>query len=474
MDFKDSSKFDVIIFGAGPAGLAGATNLAKNGKSVAIFEKDKMVGGISKTLEHNGYRFDLGGHRFFTKSKEVNDLWDETLGADFLIRPRLSRIYYQNKFFDYPVKPMNALLGLGVFTSIQVLWSYLVIKIFPYKKEATFQEWVSNRFGKKLFNIFFKTYTEKLWGIPCSQIQAEWAAQRIKGLSMLSTIKNAIFPDKSGKIKTLIDEFKYPKFGPGMMYEKMAENVAKAGGQIFKEQEVMLIKHENFTATSAIIKNKSGEETEYFADNFLSSMPITQLIERLSPPAPSEIIEASKKLTYRSFITVSVILESENPFPDTWIYVHSPEVKMGRIQNFKSWSPFMVPDPSKTALGLEYFCTEGDELWSMSDDDLIQIGLSELEKIGLGKKADFVDGFVAKVYKAYPVYDYTYPENIKIVREYLGKFTNLQPIGRYGMFKYNNMDHSILTGLFAADNILGAHKDIWTVNADQEYHEEKK
>jgi protoporphyrinogen oxidase len=467
-------KYDAIIFGAGPAGLAGASKLVRNGKKVAVFEKDKLVGGISKTLEHNGYRFDLGGHRFFTKSKEVNELWDETLGADFIIRPRLSRIFYQNKFFDYPVKPMNALLGLGIFTSIQVLWSYFIIKIFPYKEEKTFQQWVSNRFGKKLFNIFFKTYTEKLWGIPCDQIQAEWAAQRIKGLSMLSTIKNAIIPDKSGKIKTLIDEFKYPKFGPGMMYEKMAENVEKAGGMIFKEQEVMHIKHSDFTVTSATIKNSASEEKEYAADNFLSSMPITQLIERLSPPAPSVVLEASKKLTYRSFITISVILKSENPFPDTWIYVHSPEVKLGRIQNFKSWSPFMVPDQTKTALGLEYFCTEGDALWSMNDADLIQLGLTELKKIGLGKKADFVDGFVAKVYKAYPVYDSTYPENIKIVREYLEKFTNLQPIGRYGMFKYNNMDHSILTGLYAADNILGANKDIWTVNADQEYHEEKK
>lgn len=474
MDPKDSSRFDAIIFGAGPAGLAGASKLTKNGKKVAVFEKDKQVGGISKTLEHHGYRFDLGGHRFFTKSKEVNDLWNETLGADFLIRPRLSRIYYQNKFFDYPVKPVNALLGLGIFTSIQVLWSYLIIKTFPYKEEKTFEEWVSNRFGKKLFNIFFKTYTEKLWGIPCDQIQAEWAAQRIKGLSMLSTIKNALFPDKSGKIKTLIDEFKYPKFGPGMMYEKMAENVKKAGGKIFTEQEVSAIKHGNFTVSGVIIKNKSEEETEYSADNFLSSMPITQLVERLSPAAPPEVLEASKGLTYRSFITVSVVLKAENPFPDTWIYVHSPEVRLGRIQNFKSWSPFMVPDQAKTALGLEYFCTEEDELWSMSDDALTQLGLNELEKIGLGRKEDFVDGFVAKVYKAYPVYDSTYPENIRIVREYLEKFTNLQPIGRYGMFKYNNMDHSILTGLYAADNILGAQKNIWTVNADQEYHEEKR
>lgn len=469
------NKSDVIIFGAGPSGLAGATKLIKNNRSVTIFEREKLVGGISKTIEFKGNRFDLGGHRFFTKSKEVNDLWDETLGDDFLVRPRLSRIYYQNKFFDYPIKAMNALFGLGIFTSTQVMLSYLVTKIFPHKEEKTFEQWVSNRFGKKLFNIFFKTYTEKLWGIPCDQIQAEWAAQRIKGLSMMSAIKNALFPDKSGKIKTLIDEFKYPKFGPGMMYEKMAENVTTKGAQLFKEHSVVKINHDNFTVKSVVVEDATGLEKEFSADHFLSSMPITELVKRLSPAAPSEVLEASQKLTYRSFITISVILKSQAAFPDTWIYIHSPEVKMGRIQNFRAWSPFMVPNKDQTALGLEYFCTEGDDFWNMKNDDLLKLGMQELEKIGLGKQADFVDGFVARVPKAYPVYDATYPENIKIVREYLEKFTNLQPIGRYGMFKYNNMDHSILTGIYAADNILDASKkDIWNVNADQEYHEEKK
>ncbi|KKR22166.1 MAG: BarJ [Candidatus Moranbacteria bacterium GW2011_GWA2_39_41] len=468
------NKADVIIFGAGPSGLAGANKLIKNNKSVIIFEREKIVGGISKTLEFKGNRFDLGGHRFFTKSKEVNELWDETLRDDFLIRPRLSRIYYQNKFFDYPIKAMNALLGLGILTSVQVLLSYIVIQIKPYQEEKTFEQWVSNRFGKKLFNVFFKTYTEKLWGIPCNQIQAEWAAQRIRGLSMASAIKNALFHDKSGKIKTLIDEFKYPKFGPGMMYEKMAENIVSMGGQLSKEHSVIKINHNNFTTESVIIQDTTGSKQEYFANNFLSSMPITELIKRLSPSAPTEVLEAAQKLTYRSFIAISVILKSQNPFPDTWIYIHSPEVKMGRIQNFKAWSPFMIADETQTTLGLEYFCTEGDDFWNMPDKDLLILGMQELEKIGLGKQNDFVDGFVARVPKAYPVYDATYPTNIKIVREYLEKFTNLQPIGRYGMFKYNNMDHSILTGIYAADNIINASKrNIWNVNADQEYHEEK-
>lgn len=467
-------KSDVIVFGAGPAGLAAATKLVEHNKRIIIFEKEAMVGGISKTIEFKGNRFDLGGHRFFTKSKEVNTLWEKTLGPDFITRPRLSRIYYRNKFFDYPIKPMNALLGLGVFTSISVLLSYILTKFFPYKEEKTFTQWVSNRFGKKLFNIFFKTYTEKLWGIPCDQIQAEWAAQRIKGLSLTTAVKNALFPDKSGKIKTLIDEFKYPKLGPGMMYARMAENIEKSGGSVLKENDVVKINHDNFTVKSIVVKDGNRNEQEYFADFFLSSMPITDLVKRLSPAAPEKALEAANALTYRSFITISVILDSSISFPDTWIYIHSPEVKMGRIQNFKQWSPHMVADKNKVALGLEYFCTEGDELWDMSDKDLIELGLTELEKIHLGKKTDYVEGFVARVPKAYPTYDSTYPENMQIVKEYVKQFSNLQPIGRYGMFKYNNMDHSILSGLYAAENVLGAHHDIWSVNADQEYHEEAK
>jgi len=464
---------DIAIFGAGPAGLAAAIKLVEAGKNVTVFEKDAQVGGISKTIEFKGYRFDLGGHRFFTKSKEVNELWEKTLGPDLLTRPRLSRIFYRDKFFDYPVKPLNALMGLGFFESLLILIDYLKTKLFPYSEEKTFEQWVSNRFGKRLFRHFFKSYTEKLWGIPCDQIQAEWAAQRIKGLSLTSALKNALFPDKSGKIKTLIDEFKYPKFGPGMMYEKIAENIESQGGKIAKRHSIEQINRENLSVKSVVVKSQDAGLDEYQADHFISSMPITELIQRLSPAAPDEVIGASKKLSYRSFITVSVILDSADPFPDTWIYVHSPEVKLGRIQNFKSWSPYMVPDKSKTALGLEYFCTEGDELWNKKDADLIQLATSELEKIGLGKKESFIEGFVARVAKAYPVYDATYPENIKIIKDYLDKFSNLQPIGRYGMFKYNNMDHSILTGLYAADNILGAHNDIWNVNADQEYHEGK-
>jgi protoporphyrinogen oxidase len=469
-----NEKQDVIIFGAGPAGLAAGIKLTENNKSVLIFEKDKQVGGISKTLEFKGYRFDLGGHRFFSKSKEVNDLWEKTLGDKFLERPRLSRMYYKNKFFSYPVKPFNALWGLGIWESVLILFSYLKIKLKPYKQENNFEQWVSNRFGKRLYNHFFKSYTEKLWGIPCQEIQAEWAAQRIKGLSLTSAVKNAIFPDRKGTIKTLIDRFKYPKLGPGMMYDKMAQNIEKAGSKIFLKSSVERINRENNTILSVEIKNESAETNVFEADYFFSSMPITELIKKLNPLMPECVVEAAKKLKYRSFITISIILDNPKTFPDTWIYIHSPEVKMGRIQNFKNWSPFMIPDKTKTALGLEYFCTEGDDLWNTPDEDLIKLGLNELEKLKLGVKKDFVDGFVVRVPKAYPVYDSTYRENIDIIRTRLKKFNNLQPIGRYGMFKYNNMDHSILTGLYSAENVLGANHDIWKVNADQEYHETKK
>ena len=467
---------DVIIFGAGPSGLAGAHELVTHNKKIIIFEKDKQVGGISKTIKFRDCYFDLGGHRFFTKSQRVNKLWNKTLGDNFLKRPRLSRIYYRNKFFNYPIKPLNAFKGLGLITSIQILFSYLLIKLFPYKRENTFEEWTSNRFGKKLYRIFFKTYTEKLWGIPCTEIQAEWVAQRIKGLSLLSAVKNALLPNKNSKIKTLINEFKYPKYGPGMMYSKMAEDIKQMGGKIYTETEVLKINHTDFTVNSATVKNKAEQITEetFHAKNFLSSMPITTLIKRLSPSAPEEVIQASNNLTYRSFISISVILKAPNPFPDTWIYIHSPEVKMGRIQNFKNWSPHMVANDKQVALGLEYFCTENDELWNMKDEDLIKLGLEELEKIHLGKKETFVDGFVARVPKAYPVYDRTYNKNLEVVKNYLDKFKNLQPIGRYGMFKYNNMDHSILTGIYAAENILGKEHNIWQVNADQEYHEQTK
>jgi protoporphyrinogen oxidase len=465
-------KNDAIIFGAGPAGLAAALKLAQAGNKIIVIEKGRQVGGLCKTLRYKDNYFDLGGHRFFSKSEEVNNLWKETLGSDFLVRPRLSRIYYRNKFFNYPITILNALAGLGMRESIRIAFDYLKARLRPSEKENNFEQWVSNRFGKALYKHFFKSYTEKLWGIPCDQIQAEWAAQRIRGLSLASALRNAVFPHKKGVLKTLITKFNYPKYGPGMMYEKMAENIEKASGQILKETEVIRINHANSRVNSIILKNSSGSETEYTAQQFVSSMPITALIKRLCPAAPPEAMAAAKKLHYRSFIAVNMVFNSADMFPDNWIYVHSPEVKLARVQNFKNWSPAMMADNKQTTLGLEYFCDENDELWNMKDAELIELGLSELEKIGLGENSDFTDGFVIRAEKAYPVYDSNYTENIEIIRKYLENFKNLQTIGRYGMFKYNNMDHSILTGIRAAENILGEKHDLWKINCDNDYQEE--
>lgn len=463
-------KEKIIIIGAGPAGLAAGLKLVENKKNTIIFEKDNQVGGISKTKKYKEFRFDLGGHRFFTKSKEINKLWEETLGKDFLDRDRISRIYYKEKFFDYPLKPFNTLSNLGILESVFIILSYTKSKIFPYKEEETFEQWVSNRFGKRLFNHFFKSYTEKLWGIPCNKIQAEWASQRIKNLSLTSAVKDS-FQKRKNDIKTLIKKFKYPKYGPGMMYEKIAENIKKKQGKINLNHEITQINHEKEKIKNLIVKNHR-KKIKFPCSYLISTMPITDLIFRLNPKPPKKILNAAKNLKYRSFITISIILKTDKSFKDTWIYINSPKVKLGRIQNFIRWSPYMVNKKGYITLGLEYFCTEGDEFWKMNDKKIIKFALNELESLKLAKKSDFVDGFVIRVPKAYPVYDKNYLENLNIIKNYLKKLKNLQTIGRGGMFRYNNMDHSILTGICSAKNLIGENHDIWKINEEKSYHEE--
>lgn len=467
----------IIIMGGGPAGLAAAHEVTRSGHKTILFEKASQVGGMSKTVKYKDYRFDMGGHRFFSKSAEVNRLWTETLGEDFLIRNRKSRIYYNNRYFDYPIKTGNALMGLGLWTSIRVLLSYFRARLFPFKIEESFEHWVTNRFGGKLYSIFFKTYTEKLWGIPCTEIKAEWAAQRIKGLSLLTAIINALSIRKKQDVKTLIDHYKYPKYGPGMMYERMADTITQRGGKIYLDSSVEQILHaDNRIKSVKVIRSHKGtrEEFNQSGDHFISSIPITELVLKMNPGAPDHVISSAKQLKYRSFITVNLILAKPLNFPDTWIYVHSPEVKLARIQNYGNWSPYMVPDKNKTALGVEYFCTENDSMWNMSEKKLIELALKELEILNLCNKSDYMDGFVAKVPKAYPVYDKNYPTNLANIKSYLAKFTNLQPVGRYGMFKYNNMDHSILTGIYAVRNAMGEKYDIWSINTDMMYQESGK
>ncbi len=465
----------IVIMGAGPAGLSAGYKLIKEGFDTVIYEADKQVGGISKTIKFKDYYFDLGGHRFFTKSDEVNSLWNEILGKNFKKTPRLSRIYYKDRFFNYPLTPVNALLGVGLIDTAIILASYIKSKIDPYPTEDTFEQWVSNRFGKKLYSMFFKTYTEKVWGIPCSQIQAEWSAQRIKGLSLSKAIINALFKARNQKIKTLIDEFEYPVFGPGMMYNEMKSKIEERGGTVKLDSRVIKVNHRDFRIESIDFVDENGDIKTQEGSDFVSSIPLTELMGILDPSPEKEISDAAGKLSYRSLITIDIIIRKKNVFPDNWIYIHSPDVRLGRIQNFKNWSRYMVPDQDKTSLGLEYFCTENDDLWIMPDEELFRLAASEVERIKICNATDIEDYAIIRVPKAYPVYNLDFREHVGRIEGYVKKFDNLQLIGRYGLFKYNNMDHSILTGLYAANNIISDDFsfDTWSVNTDDEYHEEQ-
>ncbi len=466
----------VAIIGAGPAGLTAAYLLAKGNQEVVVFEKDpQYVGGISRTESYNGYHFDIGGHRFFSKSKEVEDFWTEILGDEMLERPRSSRIYYNNHFFSYPLVAFEALRKLGIFESALCVLSYLKAKVFPVKNPTNFEEWVTNQFGQRLFNIFFKTYTEKVWGIPCNEISADWAAQRIKGLSLSSAIFNALFKpnkkatDKDKVIKTLIDSFRYPKQGPGMMWEACAEKSKAMGVTLHMNCGVQKIEYANnsWTVQTTSQGNVSG------FDYVLSSAPMRELVANVLPAFPATVAANAAALGYRDFLTVVLICKDEDAFSDNWIYIHDPKVKVGRVQNFKSWSPYMVPDPSMACYGLEYFCFEGDGLWTSSDADLIALGKQEIEKIGLTKASAVVDGYVVRQPKAYPVYDQFYKARVDSVRDALANYPGLYLVGRNGMHKYNNQDHSMMTAMLAAKNIIAGKElyNLWDVNEDAEYHE---
>jgi protoporphyrinogen oxidase len=462
----------VVIIGAGPAGLTAAYELSKSKVRATVLEASGMAGGLSRTETYKGYHFDIGGHRFFTKVTLVEKMWREILGTDFISRPRLSRIYYNSKFFSYPLEPMNALSGLGIFESLRCGFSYAWARIFPEKPETNFEAWVSNRFGRRLFGIFFKAYTEKVWGIPCRELSAEWAAQRIRGLSLTSVVLNALRPkkksmDKQRVIKTLIHEFEYPRKGPGMMWEKTQEVIEERKSKVQFDASVTKIRWEPGRVTSV----EAGGKT-YHGAHFISSMPIRELIQALDPKPPDYLLEAANNFNYRDFLTICLICKGKDLFPDNWIYVHDPNVRVGRIQNYGNWSPEMVPDPEMSCLGLEYFCFEGDDLWTMSNEKLAELGRHEVARLGLAKAENVCDAAVLRVPKAYPVYDGVYRRGLEAIREFLKTVPNLQLIGRNGMHRYNNQDHSMLTGILAARNILGAKYDLWQVNVDAEYSEE--
>lgn len=478
---KNNSK-KVVIMGAGPAGLTAAYKLTKAGIPNTTIEKADDVGGISRTVTYKGYRFDIGGHRFFTKIEAVEEMWKEVIEKkDYLRRSRLSRIYYNRKFFSYPLRIGNALRGLGILNGFLIVISYLKSQvigyIFPYRPEKSFEDWVSNRFGHRLYTTFFKTYTEKVWGIPCTELSAEWAAQRIKGLSLTSAVRNALVrkqsSDKRKVIKTLIDSFDYPRYGPGMMWQATRDQVLAAGNTVHMETSVDRIRWDE-SGVSAIEVSAQGEKSVIDGSHFLSTIPMRELVRKLDPPPPQSILEAAKLLVYRDFLTVALIIDVDQLFPDNWIYIHDPRVKVGRIQNFKNWSEEMVAEPDKTCLGLEYFCFEGDGLWNMEDKALVKLASEELDLLGLADKSKIKDGAVVRQEKAYPVYNSTYKKGLDAVRTFIKtNLPNLQLIGRNGMHKYNNQDHSMLTAMFAVKNILGANYDIWNVNTEEEYHEEE-
>lgn len=470
-----SPEDNVVIIGGGPAGLTAAYQLSKGNIPCMVLEKDQTVGGISRTANYKGFLFDIGGHRFFTKVKAVEDIWHEILSdQDFRVCARLSRIYYNRKFFPYPLDPIYTLQHLGIVKSLGILGSYLKSQCLPELPENNFERWVSNRFGKRLYRIFFEAYTEKVWGISPKEISSEWAEQRIKDLSIPTLLKNALFKvgSKNGSvIKTLLHEFHYPRLGPGMMWESAARLVAHKGGRVRLGANVEKIYWSKGRVDALEILVNGRRETTP-AWQVISSMPLRELLQKFEPRVPSVYREAAERLRYRDFLTVALIINKPQVFPDNWIYIHDPEVKVGRIQNFKNWSAEMVPDQQKTCLGMEYFCFEGDGLWSANDSDLVELAKQELETMGLAKISDVEDGTVVRMPKAYPVYDQTYRDALGEIRQFLSGLHNLQVVGRNGMHKYNNQDHSMLTALLAVENIQGAHHDLWSVNVEQSYHEE--
>ena len=470
---------EVVVIGAGPAGLTAAYELGRAGHTATVLEADDVVGGISRTVVADGYRFDIGGHRFFTKVREVEALWHEILpDEDFMQRPRSSRIYYQGKFYDYPINVVNALKNLGPVEALRCGLSFLWVRIRPPKDLTTLEGYIASNYGWRLYEHFFKTYSTKVWGVPPSEMSADWGAQRIKGMSLWTAVWEPIrsrFRRREGskQVTSLIEEFQYPKYGPGMMWERCHELVEGQGSKVHFRSRVTRVAHADGRATSVTAVDDSGAESSYDADHVVSSMPFNHLLRAMDPPPPAEVLAAADELDFRDFLSVSLVVpEDKVAWNDNWIYIHDPEVKTMRIQNFGSWSPYLVKD-GRNVLGLEYTVDEGDEWWTATDEHLIETGTQELVRLGLIASQDVETGYVVRMPKAYPVYDEHYQRNVGILRRWLeANVANVHPVGRNGMHRYNNQDHSMYTAMLTVENILGADHDIWAVNVEEEYHEQ--
>jgi protoporphyrinogen oxidase len=472
----------VVVLGAGPAGLSAAHELTRHRLPVTLLEKDpQQVGGLARTIEFQGCRFDVGPHRFFSKSPEIESLWTEVLGDEMRPVDRLTRILYSGKYFAYPLRVANAFLNLGPVETAHCLVSYTRARLRPVQPALTFEDWVCNQFGRRLFEIFFKTYTEKVWGISTSELSADWAAQRIKGLNMLEVIRNAVLPPAlrgvdRAVVKTLIDNFRYPRRGAGQMWETMAAQLVQRGARLRMGQEVISVRHAGGRVRSVEVVDVAGRRVEVLGKDFISTIPIRNLFEVLDPAPPEPVARAAASLGYRDFITVDVVIGKAKVFPDQWIYVHDPKVKVGRIANFKNFSSSMVSSPEVTGLGMEYFCFEQDGVWSLPDAELVALAGRELAQLGICSASEVLDGLVVRQRKAYPVYDDYYRGHLDVVRQWLERqLPNLHLVGRNGMHRYNNQDHSMMTGILVARNIAtGSSFDVWKVNADAEYLEEER